>query len=424
MIVPTVVISVPTNLDAAILPASIALVTLYAPIVVVIAVVPLPETSPDNVIVWFAVKYEVLEADVTNPFAFTVTLLNVPMLLFTVARVSTVAPVASPVCVALLTNPEYKLFTALSPVFVPLKFATAPLASMVFVIAPAAIEVVIAVVPEPVTTPLKVIVWFAVKYEVLEADVTNPFAFTVTLLNVPMLLFTVARVSTVAPVASPVCVALLTNPEYKLFTALSPVFVPERFATAPLASIAFVIAPAAIEVALPTLVTTPVKFALVVTVLALPVNAPMKVVDVTEVSPAKVVDELPKLIAVVPIVTFELTSMVLVTLPAPMEKTVPDKVTSPVYAATRVSTLALVKNKLVLPSVKLSLLSETKFLYPFQYFFVVYGAVMDASAPKLFLAVVIFVTSARLLAAIIFPTVQLLFTDKSNAVPLIVSVLV
>ena len=110
------------------------------------------------------------------------------------------------------------------------------------------------------------------KYEVLEADVTNPFAFTVTLLNVPMLLFTVARVSTVAPVASPVCVALLTNPEYKLFTALSPVFVPERFATAPLASIAFVIAPAAIEVALPTLVTTPVKFALVVTVLALPVN--------------------------------------------------------------------------------------------------------------------------------------------------------
>jgi len=48
----------------------------------------------------------------------------------------------------------------------------------------------------------------------------------------------------------------------------SPVFVPERLATAPFASIAFVIAPLAIAVALPTEVTAPVRFALVVTVVA------------------------------------------------------------------------------------------------------------------------------------------------------------
>jgi len=45
----------------------------------------------------------------------------------------------------------------------------------------------------------------------------------------------------------------------------------------------------------------------VVAELALPVKAPTKVVEVTEVSPAMVVAKLPKLIAVEPIVTLELT---------------------------------------------------------------------------------------------------------------------
>ena len=43
----------------------------------------------------------------------------------------------------------------------------------------------------------------------------------------------------------------------------SPVFVPDKLATAPLTNIALVIAPLAIAVAFPVLVTTPVKFALV-----------------------------------------------------------------------------------------------------------------------------------------------------------------
>lgn len=66
-------------------------------------------------------------------------------------------------------------------------------------------------------------------------------------------------VSAVAPVASPVCVALLTKPEYSEFTALSPVLVPERLATAEFASMALVIAPFAMLVVVPTEVTTPVK---------------------------------------------------------------------------------------------------------------------------------------------------------------------
>jgi hypothetical protein len=43
-------------------------------------------------------------------------------------------------------------------------------------------------------------------------------------------------------------------------TALSPVLVPLKLATAEFASIVFVIAPAAILVATPVLVTTPVRF--------------------------------------------------------------------------------------------------------------------------------------------------------------------
>ena len=72
-----------------------------------------------------------------------------------------------------------------------------------------------------------------------------------------------AIVNTVEPVTSPVWVAFDINPLYKLFGALSPVFIPDRFPTALFASIAFVIAPLAIDVAFPTLVTTPVKFAFV-----------------------------------------------------------------------------------------------------------------------------------------------------------------
>jgi hypothetical protein len=55
---------------------------------------------------------------------------NVPTLLLTVANVNTVEPVTSPVCVALLVNPIYSEFTALSPIFVPIKILpnTVPLA--------------------------------------------------------------------------------------------------------------------------------------------------------------------------------------------------------------------------------------------------------------------------------------------------------
>ncbi len=53
---------------------------------------------------------------------------------------------------------------------------------------------------------------------------------------------------------------------------------------------------------LPTEVTLPVKFAFVVTVEALPVNAPTNVVDVTDVKPANVVDVPPNVVDVEPIV--------------------------------------------------------------------------------------------------------------------------
>jgi len=51
----------------------------------------------------------------------------------------------------------------------------------------------------------------------------------------------------------------------------SPVLVPDKLATAALASMALLIAPLAMAVALPTDVTGPVRLALVVTVAALPV---------------------------------------------------------------------------------------------------------------------------------------------------------
>ena len=66
-------------------------------------------------------------------------------------------------------------------------------------------------------------------------------------------------------------VAVVAVAAFPVILVWSPVFVPDKFATAPLANIALVIAPFAIAVAFPVLVTTPVKFALVVTVAEFPV---------------------------------------------------------------------------------------------------------------------------------------------------------
>ena len=93
------------------------------------------------------------------------------------------------------------------------------------------------------------------------------------LINVPLILTTVKAFE---PVASPVWVALVSNPLYNVLTELSPVFVPDKLATAPLANIALVIAPFAMAVAFPVLVTTPVRLAFVVTVKAFPAVAALK----------------------------------------------------------------------------------------------------------------------------------------------------
>ena len=103
-----------------------------------------------------------------------------------------------------------------SPVLVPDKLATAPFANMAFVIAPLAIAVAL---PVEVTGPVR-------------------FALVVTVAALPVILI------------------------------WSPVFVPDKLATAGLANIAFVITPLAMAVAFPVEVTGPVKFALVVTVVA------------------------------------------------------------------------------------------------------------------------------------------------------------
>ena len=71
------------------------------------------------------------------------------------------------------------------------------------------------------------------------------------------------------PVDAPGAGTSPSAPELK--TTSSPVFAPDKLATAPLASIALVITPLAIAVAFPVEVTGPVKLALVVTVAALPV---------------------------------------------------------------------------------------------------------------------------------------------------------
>ena len=59
--------------------------------------------------------------------------------------------------------------------------------------------VAIDVVPEPVTPPVSVIVWLAVKYATLLAAVTCPLALTVRLLNVPTLALMFGSVSVHAP---------------------------------------------------------------------------------------------------------------------------------------------------------------------------------------------------------------------------------
>ena len=68
---------------------------------------------------------------------------------------------------------------------------------------------------------------------------------------------------------------LVAVPAFPVIVVWSPVLIPDKLATAPFANIALVMAPLAIEVALPVLVTTPVKFALVVTVAAFPVTFPV-----------------------------------------------------------------------------------------------------------------------------------------------------
>ena len=83
---------------------------------------------------------------------------------------------------------------------------------------------------------------------------------------------------------------------YLELTALSPVLTPVKLATAVLASILFDIVPLAIEVILPTLVTTPVKLALVVTVSALPVILPTIVLDTVKF------DNVPTLVKLEPVI--------------------------------------------------------------------------------------------------------------------------
>ena len=68
---------------------------------------------------------------------------------------------------------------------------------------------------------------------------------------------------------------LLTLPAVEMVLSLASAMAAEALISS------LTITPAAMEVALPTEVTSPVRFALVVTVEALPVNAPAKVVAVT-----------------------------------------------------------------------------------------------------------------------------------------------
>ena len=125
---------------------------------------------------------------------------------------------------------------------------------------------------------LPVVSWFRVGKSTATAILGTPVP--VVFFKIPVarpasevpFIFTTVRA--VAPVASPVWVAFVTSPLYRALTASSPVLVLDRVATAVFASIPSAITPAPIEVTLPTLVTTPVRLAFVVTVAALPVISP------------------------------------------------------------------------------------------------------------------------------------------------------
>src|SRR5690348_12624883 len=93
-----------------------------------------------------------------------------------------------------------------------------------------------------------------------------------------------------------------------------------------------------------------VHVAALVAVLALPVNAPVNPVEVTEVRPAIVVAVPPKAILVLPMVTDELArlaldiepaNIALVTFPFPIVVALPTLVTSPVIFALVVTVAAL-----------------------------------------------------------------------------------
>jgi hypothetical protein len=200
------------------------------------------------------------------------------------------------VAASFVAVPALPVIVVWSPVFVPDKFATALFANMLFVIAPLAMEVAL---PTLVTTPVKfalvvtvaalpVVDWFqvgvvpvnneygiapAVKVPTLVKLEFTTDDFKVVPLKVPASAIIVisALPSNGTPFIFLVAASFVAVPALPVIVVWSPVFVPDKFATALFANMLFVIAPLAMEVALPTLVTTPVKFALVVTVAALPV---------------------------------------------------------------------------------------------------------------------------------------------------------
>jgi hypothetical protein len=139
------------------------------------------------------------------------------------------------------------------------------------------------VVPEPVTSPVNVNAPLGIETADVVTDVTRPFALTVTTgiddaePNVPTLLLTVANVDADDTLPDPSNAKLVQ-------------------ATSPLIAIVLAVANA-------------------VAVLALPVNAPVKPVEVTEVKPANVVDVAPSAVDVEPIVTVVFVNEVLGILP-------------------------------------------------------------------------------------------------------------
>ena len=201
----------------------------------------------------------------TITFPFTVALVKVPTLVK--LELITVDASVFPVNVPAAAAPTE---AAAEVHVVPLDVKTLPLApgaTACKVLVPLPNKTLLAarvVAPVPPLATVNIPVIFEAAMSVTFESVIAPAA----IFAVVTALF--AIVNAAEPFTSPVWVALVTNPLYKLFTALSPVFVPDKFATAVLANILLLMDPLAIEVALPVLVTTPVKFALVVTVAAFP----------------------------------------------------------------------------------------------------------------------------------------------------------